>query len=89
MPFCPKCGNQVTPEAAFCSKCGHPLKQAPSSSLTSEQLSQVRLEVIWTKEKTVPKALRGLPQARVAFGALEKGLTDSEKQYLKHKRDTE
>lgn len=60
-----------------------------TSKLTPEQLRQVQLEIIWTKEKTVPKLLRGTWQAKMSFKALEKGLTESEKQYLKSKRDNE
>jgi hypothetical protein len=59
------------------------------SKLTPEQLRQVQLEVIWAKEKTCPKLLRGTFQAKMSFRSLEKGLTESEKQYLKRRRDTE
>ena len=57
-----------------------------ATKLTPEQLRQVQLEIIWVKEKTVPKLLRGTWQAKMSFKALEKGLTESEKQYLKRKR---
>lgn len=29
MPFCEKCGNQTSPDSAFCSKCGTKLKTTP------------------------------------------------------------
>ncbi|MCW3998864.1 MAG: zinc-ribbon domain-containing protein [Candidatus Bathyarchaeota archaeon] len=29
MPYCGKCGNQITPNAKFCGRCGAPLTQAP------------------------------------------------------------
>jgi 23S rRNA maturation mini-RNase III len=57
--------------------------------LTAEQLRQVQLEHIWVEEKKVPKWLRGTWQAKLSFKQLEKGLTESEKEYLKRKRDTE
>ena len=86
--YCSSCGKEVSRTARFCYNCGFQL--GPSrTSLSSEQLSQVKLEVIWAKEKTVPKLLRGSPQAHMSFHALEKGLSDDEKAWLKHKRDTE
>jgi 23S rRNA maturation mini-RNase III len=59
------------------------------NKLTPEQLRQVQLEAIWAQEKTVPKWMRGTWQAKLSFKKLEQGLTESEKQYLKRKRDTE
>jgi len=30
MPYCPKCGTEVSEEMAFCPKCGAPLKGPPA-----------------------------------------------------------
>jgi len=30
MPYCPKCGTEVSEEMPFCSKCGAPLKAPPA-----------------------------------------------------------
>jgi hypothetical protein len=60
-----------------------------ANELTDQQRRQVQLETIWLHEKTVPKLLRGTWQAKLSFNKLEKGLTESEKQYLKKRRETE
>jgi hypothetical protein len=101
MNYCPHCGAELTNNANFCANCGAELMDAnvqkmdkelfppPPPPLTREQLRQVQLETIWLHEKTVPKWLRGTWQAKLSFKKLEQGLTESEKQYLKRKRDSE
>ncbi len=34
MPYCPKCGAEITEEMTFCPKCGAPLKAAAPSAPT-------------------------------------------------------
>jgi uncharacterized membrane protein YvbJ len=93
--YCPNCGTKNTNNYTFCMKCGTKLTNSqppppPCNQLTDEQLRrQIQLEAIWMHEKTVPKMLRGTWQARLSFSKLEKGLTESEKEYLKRRRDTE
>jgi predicted amidophosphoribosyltransferase len=93
MNYCPRCGAQLANNGNFCSDCGATLTntnvEQMDKRLTPEQLRQVQLEAIWTQEKTVPKWMRGTWQAKLSFKQLEKGLTETEKQYLKRKRDTE
>jgi uncharacterized Zn finger protein (UPF0148 family) len=93
MNYCPHCGAELANKSNFCSNCGAKLTESNveqmDKKLTPEQLRQVQVETIWTKEKTVPKWLRGTWQAKLSFKKLEQGLTESEKQYLKRKRDTE
>lgn len=93
MNYCPHCGTELVDNSNFCRNCGNRLintnvKQM-DKGLTEEQRRQVQLEAIWMHEKTVPKLLRGTWQAKLSFNKLEKGLTESEKQYLKRRRDTE
>jgi methionyl-tRNA synthetase len=90
---CPHCGTKNADDANFCNNCGTKLRgtqgEPANQKLTTEQLRQVQLESIWVEEKKVPKWLRGTWQAKLSFKQLEKGLTESEKQYLKRRRDTE
>ena len=76
MSYCPHCGTRNTSNGTFCSNCGTKLKDTSSEQmnnrLSPDQLRQVQIETIWTKEKTVPKWLRGTWQAKLSFKKLEK-----------------
>jgi len=37
MPFCPKCGREVSEETTFCPQCGYNLKVGVSAEKTSGQ----------------------------------------------------
>ncbi|MDR2554799.1 MAG: DUF805 domain-containing protein [Fibromonadaceae bacterium] len=43
MPFCSKCGTEVSEEVKFCSKCGNDLQAASSASSDSEQAGNLSL----------------------------------------------
>jgi len=91
--YCPRCGTKNTSNNNSCGNCDANLTNGQSeqktNKLSKEQLRQKQLENIWAIEKTVPKWLRGSWQANLSYCKLEQGLTESEKQYLRHRRDTE
>ncbi len=93
MNYCPRCDAKNADDANFCNNCGTSLTGAQVEStnhrLSAEQVKQVQLESIWVEEKKVPKWLRGTWQAKLSFKQLEKGLSESEKQCLKRRRETE
>ena len=45
MPYCPNCGKETAPEAAYCSSCGRPLR-APQTPLYTQPYYSRKEEII-------------------------------------------